>query len=113
MSVLAFPRVFLAGTMAWDPIVGNNDPDGVCKEGAANVVPGSVVHTITYGAVTEGPIESDPVEDGALAVDDEVAEGAVTDGAITYGAKRSRGGRSDSMHGLPLLVCCSPRHRSL
>ena len=44
MSVLAFPRLHLAGTMSWDPIVSNNDPasyDGLAAR--AVLAPGETV----------------------------------------------------------------------
>ena len=44
MSVLAFPRLHLRGTMSWDPIVSNNDPasyDGLAAR--AMLAPGETV----------------------------------------------------------------------
>src|ERR671917_902486 len=44
MSVLSFPRLYFHGTMSWDAIVSNNDPDnydGVA--GRARLAPGETV----------------------------------------------------------------------
>lgn len=35
MSVHALPRVHFAGSMAWDPIVSNNDPSGTYYDGVS------------------------------------------------------------------------------
>ena len=67
---------------------GNNDPDGVCKEGASNVVPGSVRYDIADGDIHENPVLFDDVVPGNTIANenDDVIEGATHDGPVVPGA---------------------------
>ena len=64
----------------------NGDPDGVCKEGANNVVPGSISLVVTEGAITEGAVIDGAIYDGGIVPLGGVTPGAISEGAVTPGA---------------------------
>jgi hypothetical protein len=74
----------------------NGDPDGVCKEGANNVVPGSVTLVLTEGKITIDPDHeilatlNGNIVDGAI-TDGVITDGVITDGDVTYGDVTSSG----------------------
>jgi hypothetical protein len=62
--------------------------DGVCKEGASNIVFGSVHDDISYGDVSEGQVVDGSVIAGEITAGD-ATENAVEDGDITYGPEQA------------------------
>jgi hypothetical protein len=67
---------------------GNNDPDGVCKEGASNVVPGSVKTVTAYGQIHENDPEFGTVVPGDITDitgNEDVTPGDIHDGPVQPG----------------------------
>src|SRR5262249_49337433 len=83
------------GAYNWSPVTwattdyvaapGNNDPDGVCKEGASNVVPGSVKYETTYGDIHENDKVFDDVVPGTITENEGVTPGDIHDGPVEPG----------------------------
>lgn len=67
----------------WVPDTPGSNPAD-CTSNNPHVVPGSIVDTVTPGAITPGAVTDGAITDGAV-TNGAITDGATTDGDITYG----------------------------